>query len=189
MSLQKYKIQLRKEILQQRRSLTASVWQEKSLQICKNIAAFSLFRKAKTVLAYFNIRQEPDLSFLFNYSRKWGFSRCVGQSLVWHIWQPGEILEIGIYGILEPQSNALMIDAAEVDLILVPSVACDAQGYRLGYGGGYYDRMLSYPKWQGIPTVGIVFDFAYLPILPREPWDQPLTAICTETQLQMIKMD
>jgi 5-formyltetrahydrofolate cyclo-ligase len=182
MSSQNSKIQLRKEILQQRRSLTSAVWQEKSFQICKNIQAFSLFRKAKTVLAYFSIRQEPDLSFLFNSSQKWGFPRCVGQSLVWHIWQSGEILETGNYSILEPQSKALIIDAAEVDLILVPSVACDAMGYRLGYGGGYYDRMLSSPEWKAIPTVGIVFDFAYLSILPRDPWDQPLTAICTETQ-------
>ncbi|PSF34574.1 5-formyltetrahydrofolate cyclo-ligase [Aphanothece hegewaldii CCALA 016] len=186
MSLQKSKIQLRKQILQERRSLNPTVWKEKSFQLCKNLETFSLFQSAKTILAYFSIRQEPDLSFLFNSSQKWGFPRCVGQSLVWHIWQRGEILETGVYGILEPQSKAVMIDAAEVDLILVPAVACDAKGYRLGYGGGYYDRMLSSPEWYSIPTVGIIFDFAYLPSLPKDNWDQPLNAICTETKLLMI---
>ncbi|GFE68636.1 5-formyltetrahydrofolate cyclo-ligase [Chroococcus sp. FPU101] len=182
MSLQKSKIQLRKQILNQRRSLPSTVGQEKSLQICQNLQTSSLFQSAKTILAYFSIRQEPDLSSLFNSSKKWGFPRCVGQSLVWHRWQVGESLETGAYGILEPLSNALIIHPTEVDLILVPSVACDQKGYRLGYGGGYYDRLLSSPQWSSIPTVGILFDLAYLPSLPREDWDQSLTAICTETQ-------
>lgn len=187
MSLQKSKIQLRKQILNQRRSLDTTVWQEKSLQICQNLQTSSLFQSATTILAYFSIRQEPDLSSLFHSSQKWGFPRCVGQSLVWHRWQVGESLETGAYGILEPLSHALMIHPAEVDLILVPSVACDQMGYRLGYGGGYYDRLLSSPQWSSIPTVGILFDFAYLPALPREDWDQSLTAICTETQFVMIR--
>jgi 5-formyltetrahydrofolate cyclo-ligase len=67
-----------------------------------------------------------------------------------------------------------------VDLILVPAVACDRQGTRLGYGGGYYDRLLSDPAWTNIPTVGVVFDFAYLTYLVADPWDIPLRAICTE---------
>ncbi|MHC5824929.1 MAG: 5-formyltetrahydrofolate cyclo-ligase, partial [Nostoc sp.] len=64
-----------------------------------------------------------------------------------------------------------------------PSVACDYQGYRLGYGGGYYDRLLSLPQWQTKPTIGIVFDFAYLSQIPIESWDKPLQAVCTETRL------
>lgn len=69
----------------------------------------------------------------------------------------------------------------DVDLILVPAVACDRHGYRLGYGGGFYDRMLSLNEWTTPPTVGIVFDFAYLPQLPIDRWDKPLQAVCTET--------
>ncbi|HEY9652178.1 MAG TPA: 5-formyltetrahydrofolate cyclo-ligase, partial [Coleofasciculaceae cyanobacterium] len=71
------------------------------------------------------------------------------------------------------------LEQAEVDLILVPAVACDRRGYRLGYGGGFYDRMLSSAEWGSKPTIGIVFEFAYLPRLPIEPWDKPLHAICT----------
>jgi 5-formyltetrahydrofolate cyclo-ligase len=59
-------------------------------------------------------------------------------------------------------------------------VAIDRQGYRLGYGGGYYDRLRADPLWRKIPTIGIVFNFAYVEQLPIEPWDLPLDAVCTE---------
>jgi 5-formyltetrahydrofolate cyclo-ligase len=87
---------------------------------------------------------------------------------------------MGAYGILEPHPQAPTLSPSEVDLILVPAVACDLQGYRLGYGGGFYDRMLSNPAWAKLPTIGIVFDFAHLAQLPKDPWDQPLHHVCTE---------
>lgn len=64
--------------------------------------------------------------------------------------------------------------------MLIPAVACDRRGYRLGYGGGFYDRLLSQPDWQTIPTIGIVFHHSYLPQLPADSWDRPLQAVCTD---------
>lgn len=137
-------------------------------------------------MAYFSFRQEPDLSFLYtDTNHRWGFPRCVGNSLIWHIWKPGNSLQTGNYGILEPHPTAPTLQASEVDLILVPAIACDYQGYRLGYGGGYYDRLFSSTEWSTKPTIGIVFDFAYLTQLPIEPWDKQLHGICTETSLKI----
>ncbi len=79
-----------------------------------------------------------------------------------------------------------IIKPENVDLILIPAVACDYNGYRLGYGGGFYDRLLNSPQWQSIPTVGIIFEFALLSQLPCEPWDQKLKTICTEKQILSI---
>jgi 5-formyltetrahydrofolate cyclo-ligase len=183
-TVQLNKAQLRRTLIKTRQSMSVQEWREKSGRLCYHLQTSALFTQAKTILAYFSFRQEPDLSPLFtNTKHRWGFPRCVHKSLCWHIWTPEDSLQTGAYGITEPHPDAPTLDPTEVDLILVPSVACDYQGYRLGYGGGYYDRLLSLPQWQTKPTIGIVFDFAYLPQLPIEPWDKPLRSIFTETGL------
>ncbi|MEC4817806.1 MAG: 5-formyltetrahydrofolate cyclo-ligase [Scytonema sp. PMC 1069.18] len=182
------KKELRKSFLKQRQSMSVAEWREKSDRITQNLLTSPLFYPVKTILAYFSFRQEPDLGLLFtDTSHCWGFPRCVGDLLYWHLWTPNDSIITGAYGISEPHPNAPTIEPAEVDLILVPCVACDYQGYRLGYGGGYYDRLLSYPKWVSKTTIGIVFDFAYVPQLPIESWDKPLQGVCTENGLHMVK--
>ncbi len=181
------KPKLRKSLLNTRKSLSASEWKQKSASICNHLQNSPLFTKAETILAYFSFRQEPDLSPLFLTPRKWGFPRCVGSYLSWHIWHPGDALHTGAYGILEPQPDAPKIDCSEVDLMLVPAVGCDVRGYRLGYGGGYYDRMLSLPEWESKVTIGIIFEFALLAQLPVDSWDKPLHGICTESDLTIVQ--
>jgi 5-formyltetrahydrofolate cyclo-ligase len=176
------KIQLRRQILKQRKNLSNTEWQIKSQQISERLKNFSLFKEAKTILAYFSYHQEPDLSSLFS-EKQWGFPRCDSDSLNWHFWQPSQPLESNQYNILEPLANSPIINPQQVDLILVPTVACDRFGYRLGYGGGYYDRLLSSSLWENIPTIGVVFDFAYLERLPIEPWDVKLSYLCSESIL------
>ena len=179
------KKELRRSLLKTRQSLPLETYQNRSLQICEQLKASQLFTDAKLILAYFSIRQEPDLSSLFELPKTWGFPRCIGTELCWHEWLPSNSLPLqkGAFDILEPHPNSPLIQPDAVDLILVPAVACDRQGYRLGYGGGYYDRLLSSPPWSQKTTVGIVFDFAYLTTLPNDPWDQPLQAVCTESGL------
>lgn len=177
------KRQLRKKLLQKRSDLSQKERLQNSEILCQKLENYFLFQKAKTILAYFPIRQEPDLTALFSTSKNWGFPRCVKKSLIWHSWQPKDPLIQGKYGILEPSAKAPIVTPETVDLILIPAVACDYNGYRLGYGGGFYDRLLNSPQWCNIPTVGIIFDFCLFPQLPCEPWDQKLRAICTENQL------
>ncbi len=182
---QQSKTELRRLLLKQRQSLPLEEWRGKSDRICSHLKSSLLFTQSKTILAYFSFRQEPDLSPLFTDTKKrWGFPRCLGKSLSWHSWQPTEALQTGAYGILEPEVDSPILEPDAVNLILVPAVACDVRGYRLGYGGGYYDRLLSSSEWASKPTIGIVFEEAYLPHLPREAWDIQLHHVCTDNGLR-----
>lgn len=171
---------LRRTILEQRQSLSVKEWQLKSNLICDRLQTWTQFQAATTIFAYFSFRQEVDLTPLFKLNKNWAFPRCVGQSLVWHLWQPGAKLNRGKYGISEPCETATIVDLTAADLILVPTVAIDNQGYRLGYGGGFYDRLLSTESGLKITTVGIVFDFAHGVQFPKDPWDRSLDFTCTE---------
>ncbi len=181
---------LRKQLLAQRQALTAEDWQLKSDAVCLHLAQSEWVQKAQTILVYWSDRQEPNLSRLWEHHfprKRWGLPRCVKQQLVWHEWQPTKVnqLQPGPYGILEPLSTLPVLEPSAVDLILVPAVGCDRQGFRLGYGGGFYDRLFSDPAWAKVPTIGIVFEFAYLTELTSDPWDYPLRAVCTETGITL----
>jgi 5-formyltetrahydrofolate cyclo-ligase len=179
---------IRKHLLAQRQSLTLECWHVKSNRICQNLAQSQWVQNAQTILVYLSTRQEPDLSALWMHHfphKRWGIPRCAEQHLVWHEWQPTQAQQIqpGAYGILEPIPTLPVIETSTVDLMLVPAVGCDRQGFRLGYGGGFYDRLFSQTHWANIPTIGIVFEFAYLDQLQPDPWDYPLQAVCTEASL------
>jgi 5-formyltetrahydrofolate cyclo-ligase len=177
---------LRSQLLQKRQAIAPADWQAKSQAICQHLSQSEVYRNSQVILAYMSTRQEPDLSALWTNTvspKLWGLSRCVGQNLAWHACSPcrPEQFQVGAYSILEPIATLPMLEPEEVDLILVPAMAYDRQGFRLGYGGGFYDRLLSNPQWANKPTIGIVFEFAYLEHLPRDPWDCPMQAVCTET--------
>ena len=177
---------LRGRFLQQRQAMRVELWRSQSQQICHHLANSPQFMAARTILGYQNCRQEPNLDELFtDRTKQWGLARCVGKELLWHDWHPSEPLAIGRYGILEPHPKSPLLLPDRVDLILVPAIAIDRRGYRLGYGGGYYDRLFADPLWRKIPTIGIVFDFAHMEDLDWsiDPWDIPLDAVCTESGL------
>ncbi|MGV0026298.1 5-formyltetrahydrofolate cyclo-ligase [Phormidesmis priestleyi] len=182
--MKEVKATLRKKLLQKRRSLSLKAWQYKSQQICDHLQAFPLFGEAKTILTYFSFRQEPDLSSLFALNKVWGVPRCVEKSLSWHVFPSDFPTQTGAYGMTEPHPEAPILTVDRVDLILVPCVACDLSGYRLGYGGGFYDRLFSSPHWADKPTIGIVFQFGLIEALAIDPWDRPLQFICTEAGIE-----
>ncbi len=172
----------RRQWLVDRRAIAPDDWRDWSQQICQNLRQFPIYQQVKTVLAYSSYRQEPDLSPLFDDAEKvWGLPRCVDRDLVWHRYDPSvNTLQPGAFGIWEPAADWPQLVAAAVDLILVPCVGCDRAGYRLGYGGGFYDRLLADPAWARIPTIGITFSPMWVDTLPIDPWDRPLDRICTE---------
>ena len=189
---------LRQHLLRQRRSLVSSDWQAKSDQICQLLRSLLALAPADSlILGYFSIHQEPDLSGLFHPSPSdwsdlnsaWGFPRCVDKQLHWHRWSPGQPLLRGQFGLTEPDPRLPRIQPEAVRVMLVPCVACDRRGYRLGYGGGFYDRLLASPAWSHVLTIGVMFEFAWLDELAIEPWDWPLDAVCTEVGVSVLRQD
>ncbi|MDG2989913.1 5-formyltetrahydrofolate cyclo-ligase [Candidatus Synechococcus calcipolaris G9] len=182
------KSRLRKRLLHQRQSLSPQDWHHHSDRLWERLTRLPDFQRATTVLAYMSHRREPDLAGLFQHSHKiWGLPRCQGENLTWHHYQPGiDRLTPGQFGILEPDLDWQELTLEQVDLVLVPCVAGDRQGYRLGYGGGYYDRLFMDSAWRRIPRIGLLFHFALLERLPHHDWDIPLNGVCTEEATIMI---
>ena len=100
------------------------------------------------------------------------------QPLSFRKWAPGEPLAPGPYDILEPTGETELLP----DFVLVPMLAFSADGHRLGYGGGYYDRTLEALRAQkpGIIAIGLAYAAQEVTNLPVEPEDQPLDWIVTE---------
>jgi 5-formyltetrahydrofolate cyclo-ligase len=90
------------------------------------------------------------------------------------------------YGIAEPL-DARPLRARQLDLLLMPLVGFDHQGYRLGMGGGYYDATLAFMHhrrlWRKPRLVGVAYECQRVEMLPHDPWDMPLDAVLTERRL------
>jgi len=181
------KTALRRQLLADRLALSPREWKDGSDRLCSHLMTHPAVRSARTVLAYFTFRQEPDLSALWEkhypHRKTFGFPRCEGDCLRWHSWRKGEALLTGPFGLVEPDPTAPRLAPANVDVILVPCVGCDRQGSRLGYGGGFYDRLLGDPDWRTVPTIGVTFEMGLLAEIPTDSWDQPLHDLCTENGL------
>ena len=107
-----------------------------------------------------------------------------GTPLVFRQWRPGDATQAGEFGILVPSNEA---QAVEPDALIVPLLAFDAGGHRLGYGGGYFDRTLRELRARKkILAVGVAFAVQEMPHLPRGPEDEPLDWIVTELAARRI---
>ena len=113
------------------------------------------------------------------------FPRVIAKdaALEFHLVPDGEILHPGAYGIHEPLAHW---PRAIPDILLVPLLAYDDHGYRLGYGGGYYDRTLADLSGAALPqarAIGIAYAGQRMDFLPHDAHDYPLHAVLTETGL------
>ena len=92
--------------------------------------------------------------------------------LLYRAWQPGEELSTDSCGIPAPP-NGPSLEPDDMALLLVPALALDRQGIRLGSGGGWYDRLRAEPAWRAVPSVAVLPSACLTPELPRDPWYVP----------------
>ena len=101
-----------------------------------------------------------------------------GQRLLFRAWRPGDPLEAGVFGTLQPSAQS---EIMEPDALLVPLLACDGEGWRLGYGGGFYDRTLEYlRKRRQVAAIGVGFDLQLVAEVPHSADDQRLDWLLTD---------
>jgi 5-formyltetrahydrofolate cyclo-ligase len=104
-----------------------------------------------------------------------------GKPLIMRAWQWGEPLNFGVWGIREPKPEAKEVDP---DILLVPLLLFDRQGYRLGYGGGYYDRTIAGLRARKpVIAVGIAFSAQEVESVPITPRDVRLDLVLTEREV------
>ncbi len=102
-------------------------------------------------------------------------------------WQAGDPVQPNRYGIPEPVAPGEWLAPFQLDLVMVPLLAFDRHGHRLGYGGGWYDRSFAFLSDQVRPTepllVGIAYDFQEIGAIDVQAWDVPLDYIATDREL------
>ncbi len=110
-----------------------------------------------------------------------------GKQLHFAPWRDGDPVAPNRYGIPEPVAPHEWFAPFQLDLVLVPLLAFDRRGHRLGHGGGYYDRSFAFLKEQARPTepllVGVAYAFQEVEAFEAEPWDVPLDFVATEHEL------
>lgn len=183
--------QLREGVLKIRSGLSPAQVIEKSERIAARLLALEEYRRARAVMVYLDFRNEVQTAKLVKESMSAGKKVAVpvvtdvpGRRLTPSLLAdfPGD-LRPGAWGIPEPgPQNLRSFDPAGLDLVIVPGVAFDPAGYRLGYGRGFYDRFL--PRTgQGTVFAGLAYDFQVLPCVHPEPHDIPVHLILTEERL------
>ncbi len=151
-----------------------------SVQICAHLETFIHEHQARVVLGYRAFRDEPQLERLVAALSEVSFLTTragANGSLSLYGFQSATVRNR--FGILEPPEEAVSAESEVVDLVLVPGLLFTTTGDRLGYGGGYYDRLLPGLR-PDIPRVGITRQALIVPTLPLEPFDAPMTHLCSE---------
>ncbi|WP_298213709.1 5-formyltetrahydrofolate cyclo-ligase [Acidocella sp.] len=165
------------------RALRAGLDAARGRDLARHVLASGLIPAGAVVAGFLPMRGEIDILPLLEALRARGHRLALpetpppGAPLTFHAWTPGAPLRPGRYGTRHPEGEALT-----PEVLLVPLLAFDARGHRLGYGGGYYDRSLA-----ALPralAIGCAYAAQEVAELPAEPTDMPLDAVATETGIK-----
>ena len=161
----------------------------KSAAIARRLAEWRRYAQANTILAFLSTRSEVMTEAIIGFALALGKTVAVPRTLLTERRLDFRQLSAhdprvmpGPFGIMEPAPDAPPLDPAEADIILVPGLAFDQQGYRLGYGGGFYDRLLSDPAVHAA-SVGVAFHEQLVGRVPRGEGDRPVGWIVTDERI------
>lgn len=179
------KSELRAEFLAKRRAVPADKKRKLDGMICKNIINCRSYSYYDTLLLFAALYDEPDLSDLalkaLSDGKRVAYPRCIpgSRDMRFHFITSLSDLKKGSYGIYEPDESLPVFDPEDQSCCLccIPAVTSDRQGYRIGYGGGYYDRFLN--VYRGASAT-VVYSFMTAPSVPHGKYDKKADMIITE---------
>ena len=167
---------LRREIRTKKAALTEAQIYKASLDLTEQFCSHPLYKEAKTIFAYLSYNQEvrtqPLIERAWAEGKKVAVPKIINEEMVFLSLEPGDPIEEGYKGIPEPVKEIPLQDPTA--LVLLPGLAFDPMGHRLGYGGGFYDRFLCAEPH---PTIALCFDFQMLPHLDTEDHDIPADVV------------
>ncbi len=136
------------------------------------------------VSGFWPIKDELDIRPLLVELFNQGCQLCLpvvqgkGQPLLFRAWRPGDALEAGVFGTLQPSARR---ETLEPEVLIVPLLACDLEGWRLGYGGGFYDRTLAGLRGRRRPpAIGVGFEALLIDAVPHDADDERLDWLLTD---------
>lgn len=174
---------IRSRIRTCRKEMSVETWQEHSHRICQRILQSPAYDQAQVIYAYLAKHGEVLLDEVIREAiasgKQVAVPKVMGKEMKFYRLRDLADVEPGCMGIREPLSREeISFPQEPVGLMLLPAVAVDLQGHRVGYGGGYYDRYLEQePGWI---KVAAVFEFQVYEQVPTEVLDVPLDGIVTQ---------
>ena len=179
------KAELRKLWMEREAGLPEDYIAESNAGIIRNLFSLREFQNAETILFFYCIRSEPDTHEMIRRTLDIGKTVALPKTYPKGIMEAREIggfdeLTPSRFGIPEPAAPAPVIEPDELDFIVVPSVAFDREGYRLGHGAGYYDIYLASTR---AFACGIAREKMLVPRVPREKHDVRVNCIVTENEI------
>ena len=172
------KTALRKQIREKKRAMTPAQIENASHDLGLQFAASPLYKEAKTIYGYLPYNQEvrtvPMLEQALREGKRVAVPKVYGDEMKFIYLDDLTKVEKGYSGIPEPILDEPVADDATA-LVLMPGLAFDPQGHRIGYGGGFYDKFLA--SEPDHPTLALCYDFQMLPHLETEEFDMPVDCV------------
>jgi 5-formyltetrahydrofolate cyclo-ligase len=175
---------LRKQVLESRSNLSFEERKRKSREVGQRLFSLPEFHEAKTILFFASFRSEVETGDMIRRALRMGkrvvLPKVKGKELaLFRITDFDKDVAPGAWDIPEP-AKGTPSELQDIDLIIVPGAAFDEQGNRLGYGAGFYDKLLSdYRK----TTIALAFEVQIVPAVPADEHDIPIQKIVTEKRI------
>ena len=181
----KSKKELRKRISEEISALPDDYIAASNAGLLHMIASFGAFETARNIMIYYSVKREPATQAMAEVALSLGKTVAFPLCFQGGIMQARAVRCLGdlhpaMLGIPAPPDTAPVIAPEDLDIVIVPALAFDSEGYRLGYGGGYYDRYLrTIPAY----TIGLARERLMKDELPREPHDIAVKCVLTEERV------